>query len=387
MNERVGIVAVCQTPYEGREDRYTNVELTFQTVEKVLEETGLTWTRDGTGIDMTLSCNEEFLDGQLIANGPIEAVAGGHFRPAARVDNDGTFGLYLAVADILCGHYDVVLLTSALKESELNQSSAQNFGFEPIFLRPMGLDNLQAAAMQQLRYMDKSGISREQCAKVVVKNRGNGLQNPYVRFGAKLQMEDVLNSKMMAYPISAQEIKPLCDGACTLILATEEKAKKLTNKPIWVTGMGSAYDRHNLGERELSVSLALEEAAKKAYKMASIGDPRKDLDLVELSEFYAYQELLWSEGLGLCQRGEGGKLIDSGATQMSGEIPINTSGGLLSGNPEEVAGLARIVEDVLQLRGEAGDRQVDGKINKVLAHGTDGPCGQHHCVIILENGL
>jgi len=387
MDERVGIVAVCQTPYEGREDRYTHSELTFQTVEKILEETGLNWNRDGTGIDVTITCNEEFLDGQLIANGPIEAVAGGHFRPAARVDNDGTLGLYLAVADILCGHYDIALLTSACKESELNQSSAQNFGFEPIFLRPLGLDNLQVAAMQQLLYMDRYGVSREQCAKVVVKNRSNGLMNPYVRFGAQLQMEDVLNSEILAYPISVQETKPLCDGACTLILATEEKAKKLTDKPIWVKGIGSAYDRHNPGERDLSVSLALEEAARRAYKMAGIDDPKKELDLVELSEFYAYQELLWSEGLGLCQRGEGGKLIDSGATQMDGEIPINASGGLLSGNPEEVAGLARIVEGVLQLRGEAGDRQVGGKINRVLAHGTDGPCGQHHCVVILENGF
>ena len=98
MSERVGIVAVAQTPYEKSEDRWTSVELTYQTVEKVLEETGLTWARDGTGIDMTIVCNEEFLEGQLIANGLIERVAGGHFRPGVRANNDGANGIYLGVS-------------------------------------------------------------------------------------------------------------------------------------------------------------------------------------------------------------------------------------------------------------------------------------------------
>lgn len=386
MSERVGIVAVAQTSYEQPEDRWTPAELTYQAVLKVLEETGLTWARDGTGIDSTITCGQDHIEGQTISNMSHEMVAGGHFRPAVKVDRDGAAGVILGMAQILCGHYDVVIVTACLKESGLDQSIVETFGFEPIFHRKLGLDNLQAAALQATRYMNKYGISREQCARVVVKNRSNGVKNPYVQFGANLRVEDVLNSEMMAYPITAMEVKPICDGAIAIILAKEEKAKRLTNKPIWVTGMGQAYDAHNLGERELSVSLALEEAAKRAYKMAGVTDPRKEFSLVELSEYYAYQELLWSEGLGLCQRGEGGKLTDSGATQIDGKMPVNPSGGLLSGNPRQVAGLTRVLECALQLRGEAGERQVD-KASKAVAHGTDGPCGQYQCVVTMEKGF
>jgi acetyl-CoA C-acetyltransferase len=118
--------------------------------------------------------------------------------------------------------------------------------------------------------------------------------------------------------------------------------------------------------------------------MAGVKDPSKEFDVAEISEQYAYQELLWSEGLGLCGSGEGGKLIESGKTEMGGEMPINPSGGVLSGLPVCVAGMQRVAEGALQLRGEAGDRQVAGA-KKAVAHGVDGPAGQMHCVITLEN--
>ena len=101
-------------------------------------------------------------------------------------------------------------------------------------------------------------------------------------------------------------------------------------------------------------------AAKKAYSMAGIKDPLKQIDVAEISEEYSYQELLWMEGLGFCEPGEAGKLIDCGVTKMGGKLPVNPSGGMLSGNPNIVAGMARVAEAVLQLRGEAGERQVAG---------------------------
>ena len=119
--------------------------------------------------------------------------------------------------------------------------------------------------------------------------------------------------------------------------------------------------------------------------MAGINNPVKDLDLVELSEYYAHEELLWTEGLGLCGRGEGGKLIDSGKTQLKGEIPVNPSGGLLSGAPVTVAGMARVAEAVWQLQGKAGEHQVQGA-KRAVAHGCGGLAGQMHCVLVLEKG-
>jgi acetyl-CoA C-acetyltransferase len=117
--------------------------------------------------------------------------------------------------------------------------------------------------------------------------------------------------------------------------------------------------------------------------MAGIKNPIRDIDVAEISEEYSYQELLWSEGLGFCGRGEGGKFIEKGFDRRSGQLPINPSGGILAGNPMGVAGGARAVEAVTQLRGEAGARQIKGA-KTALAHGFTGACGQSHCVLILS---
>ena len=143
-----------------------------------------------------------------------------------------------------------------------------------------------------------------------------------------------------------------------MILAPEKKARKITKKPIWILGASNCYEAHYLGDRDLADCEALTQAAQKAYKMAGIRNPLREIDVAEISEEYSYQELLWMEGLGFCDRGEGGKLIDSGKTRMGGKLPVNPSGGVLSGNPNGVAGMARVAEAVLQLRGEAGKRQV-----------------------------
>jgi acetyl-CoA C-acetyltransferase len=190
---------------------------------------------------------------------------------------------------------------------------------------------------------------------------------------------------MLASPITVLDAKPVSDGACAILLAKEDRAKKLTDKPVWIKGVGNCYDAHFLGDRDLAACDSLVSASKRAYRMAGIASPRKEVDLVEMSEMFSYQELLWMEGLGLCGQGEGGRLIDSGASRMEGDLPVNPSGGLLSGVPVIVAGMSRVAEAALQLRGECGSHQIPGaKI--ALAHGTAGVCGQMHCVFVLEKG-
>ncbi len=117
--------------------------------------------------------------------------------------------------------------------------------------------------------------------------------------------------------------------------------------------------------------------------MAGITNPKKEIDVAELTEPYAFQELLWYEGLGFCEPGEGGKLMDSGATQMNGDIPVNPSGGVLAMNPYVSRGLYRLAEVALQIKGQAGERQLDKEVKTGLAHGTHGFAGQFHAVAIL----
>lgn len=388
MSQRVAIVAVAQTKYESNKSTLWQGDVVYEPIEKVLQQTGLTYqdrVKDGFGIDRILTAGEDHFVGKTCNAFWIHHYLGAFGMSHDNVSADGSFAVYHAVIDILSGHYDTVLVAVVTKESETSRPAIENCYFDHIFLQPLGLDYLSASALQAQRYMNKYSISREQCAKVAVRNRGNAKNNPYAQEPLDLNVEDVLKSEILASPISVLDSKPpVSDGACALILTTEEKAKKITDKPVWVKGIGNCYDVHYLGDRDLADCDSLVMAAKRAYAMAGISDPITEIDVAEISEEYSYQELLWTEGLGFCERGGGGKFMEKGISQMSGRLPINPSGGVLAGNPIGVAGAARVVEAVTQLKTEAGTRQVEGA-KTALAHGFTGACGQSHCVFILSN--
>ncbi|MBW2347495.1 MAG: thiolase family protein [Deltaproteobacteria bacterium] len=381
MKKKVGIVGVARTSYGKRPEAHLQ-DLSFEAVQKVLEQTGLRFTEDGSGIDATVSCSQDHWDGWTISSKNAIDGAGGHLRTEEKVAADGAYALYYAVLCILSGHHDCILIIAHTKESQVDGRLIENTGIEPMYGRMLGLDFTTCAALQARRYIDERGITPTQCARVVVKNRKNAMGNPAAPVSEILTEDDVLTAPILADPIRVPEAKPVADGACAVIVATEEKALQWTDRPVWVKGMGCCYDRHYPGYRDLIDPLALRKAATMAYGMAGVSDPRKEVDLVELSEYFAYQELLWCEGLGLCPEGEGGKLVDSGATGPGGDIPVNPSGGLLAGVPVNVAGLDRAVEAALQLRAEAEERQVEGA-RTALVHGTGGACGQMHCVLVL----
>ena len=385
MARGVGIVAAAQTKFEERKSAVHSGELMYDVTRDVMGQTGLEFKDDGTGIDCTTVAYFDMFGGPAGMHMHLGYIVGAYQREDERVTSDGALAVYYGAVQILSGHCDIVLLLSHNKESQCQKNQIEWGGMDPIYQRRVGIDFVSSAALQAMRYTTKYGITPEQCAKVVVKARKNAQNNPYAMCCDNLSVDDILKSPMLADPIRVQEAKPVpVDGACAMILACEEKAKKITDKPVWITGLGASYDHHELGWRELADCEALTTAAQRAYKMADIKNALKEFDLAEISEQYSYQELLWSEGLGFCGKGEGGKLIDSRKTQMGGELPINPSGGVLSGLPVCVAGMQRVVECVLQLRGEAGARQVPGA-KKAVAHGVDGPAGQLQCVITLEN--
>ena len=384
MAERVAIVAAAQTKYHPDRSDVTEGELAYEAIEKVLQETGLTYADDGTGIDSSVTCSQDFWDGRTMSNLNIISYDGSHLSCEDKIAEDSTNAVYCAFGQILSGQHDIVLVVSHCKESQGDKSIIENAAFDPIFMRLLGFDFLTANALQATRYMYKYGVTAEQFAKVAVKNRGNAKNNPFAQEPMDITVGDVLRSKMLVDPIRLLDTKPTSDGACAMILAREEKARKLTAKPVWISGVSNCYETHYLGDRDLADCDVLVSAARRAYDMAGITDPLREIDVAEISEEYSYQELLWMEGLGFCGRGEAGKLIDAGVTQMGGQLPVNPSGGMLSGNPTVVAGMARVAEAAQQLRGEAGDRQVPGA-GVALAHGVTGFCGQHQCVMILSN--
>ena len=381
MGEKVGIVGVGQTKYGKKKDQ-SIPEMVYEAVCKVLDDAGLTIN----GIDNIVTASVDLWDGKTASNVLITEVVGAVMKTETRVAADGIVAAYQALLTISSGAFDVTLVVTHCKGSEGAHYSLTNWVFDPVYQQKLGLDYLSAAALQANWYMNKYGITEEQCAKVSVKNRRNAMKNPYAQMPTNITVRDVLDSEILAHPIRHLDAAPVSDGACALILASEERTKKISKlkgrDPVWIKGVGNYLDSHYLGDRDLTKCDALILATKKAYQMAGIEKPLKDIDVAEVSEPFSYQELLWTECLGFCRRGKGGKLIDKGVTEMSGELPVNPSGGMLAGNPYIVGGLTRLAEATLQVRGEAYGRQVsDARI--ALAHGTTGPCGQAQCVIIV----
>jgi acetyl-CoA C-acetyltransferase len=382
MAGRVGIVAASMTKFEAAKPYQHLMDLVVEVTDKVVEAAGINLKDD---VEAVISNSQDHWDGRTISSMPIPDATCSHLKDESKVAADGAYAVLYGAMHILSGDNKLVLVVSHCEESITDGTMIENWSIDHIFHRMLGLDYTVGAAMQARRYMDKYKLTPEQFAKVVVKNKGNALKNAFAQEAMALTVEQVLKSKMLADPITELMKKPVSDGACAMILANEEVARKLTPNPVWITGAGNYYEAHNPGDRDLVECEALIKAATKAYKMAGIGNPLKDIDVVELSEYYASQELLWTEGLGLCGRGEGGKLIDSGKTQLKGEIPVNPSGGLLAGIPVTVAGITRVAEAVWQLQGKAGEHQVEGA-KRAVAHGCGGLAGQMHCVLVLEKG-
>jgi len=259
-----------------------------------------------------------------------------------------------------------------------------NCSFDPLVERRLGLDAVSSAALQARRYMNKYGLLEEQFALVSVKNHGNAMRNPLSLLPMEITVDDVMNSRKIADPLKLLDCSPVTDGACTLVLAAERQAKKMTTnkKRVWMKGVGHCTDAFRLGDRDLADTRALKSAAKRAYAMAGIDDPRKEIDFAEVYDAFSYMEPLWLEGLGICDDGMGCEYLERGYFDFGGKLPVNPSGGRLSANPVQAAGLYAMAEAVLQLRGKAGKRQVRGA-ETALVHGINGMCGQSHCVWIL----
>ena len=376
---KVGIVAVAQISGDDSKDNF--YDQAYQVTKEILDKAGLERDELGTVVS---AASDVFHGGISCANAYYWEAVGSFLKNGTRQDGESLFALFYAAMRILSGHYDTALAIALCKGSENPQDDTlTHFFTDPFYQRPLGLNETQAAALQMSQYMDRYGISREQCAKVAVKNLGNALYNPNAQRRGRYTVSDILNSEETVYPLTALQCAPKSEGMVAVLLASEEKAKKLTKKPVWIKGYGCSLDTFYLGDRDL-LKGQLKKAATRAYKMAGITDPSKQIDLAEITEPYAFQELLWYEDFGFSYEGEGVKLIDSMETGIDGRLPVNPSGGALANNPYVSRGLQRVVEATLQIRRQAGERQVDKKVNTALAHGTHGFAGQCHVVVILE---
>ena len=213
---------------------------------------------------------------------------------------------------------------------------------------------------------DLFDITLEQIARVSVKNHHNGCLNPYSQYRKELTVEEIVNSRPICEPITLLQCCPATDGAAAVILASDDIAKRYTSHPVFIASSVLRSGDYSFRWQDMTFSDMTYKCTNSAYEMAGLGP--EDVDVCELHDAFAVNELQHYVELGFCKRGEEVSLLEEGATELGGKIPVNTSGGLLSkGHPVSASGVAQIVELVWQLRGQAGTRQVtNAKVG--LAH-------------------
>jgi acetyl-CoA C-acetyltransferase len=376
--KRVGIIGVAQTRFEKRISDKNFADLVYEVTTGALRDAGMTIGQ----VDNVVTVSNDFWDGRTISSMAVMDACGSYGKNVSTVEGDGTFATVYGAMRIWAGAFGTTLVVAHSKGSEGSGHLITNAMFDPIYQRPLGLDAISSAALQARAYMDRRGADPADWALVSVKNHRNASNNPFAQLPLDLTVEQVMSSRPIADPLKLLDCSPVSDGACAIILAREDMVAQSRQAPVWLRGFGYAAELHYLGDRDLSEPRALKKAAENAYRMAGIQDPRREIDLLEVYDAFSYMEPLWLEGLGFCDLGKGGELTRIGTTQPDGPTPVNVSGGVLSAHPVLVAGLVRVAEVTLQIRGTAGKRQIP-KVATGLAHGINGPCGQSHCVLIL----
>jgi len=366
---RVAVVGAGMTKFMRRALE-TPKELAWQASKAALDSCEL-YLEDIDGV--VLGTAPDAFDGLHMKGEYLSDGCGGWKKPYLRCYVGGGTGVY-AIAQawfhVASGLFDTALVVCEEKMSSClpHPQAAFLTIFDNITEQPLKPNLLWIFALEQNRYMARHGITNEEIARVSVKNKRNALDHPAAQLGAKLTVKEVLASEVMAWPVHRLMVSPTSDGAAAVVLASEDAARRLTDKPIWIQGVGWCLDTAYWTNRDLYYPEYVEKAAWMAYKMAGIREPRKEINIAEPYDPFAYKELHHLEGLQLAPKGKAPQLLADGVFDRDGDLPSTPSGGLLGvGNPIAAAGTMKICELFWQLRGEAGKRQVPGKPRRGVA--------------------
>lgn len=360
MPRDVAIVGTGQTVYARRRTDVSQAGLVREAVDAALADAELTLD----DVDSIVVASGPALFGSV--NQPEKWLVdglGGHMKPVVRITSGGGTGLAGALAamnQVSSGFAERVLVVAYDKLSEGALQYQISTLYDPFWGREFAVGIMGFASAYWRARMDVLGHSEEAAAMVSVKNHRNAFLNPYAHVRKEVTVEDVLASRPLAWPIKLLDVPPISDGACAVVLASPEAAEKTTAKPAWIRGMSYFGEADNAPDRFMLQSVPLQLAAQRVYKKAGITNPRRQFDVAELQEPYTCFELSYYEGLGLCPTGEAASLIESGATDMEGDIPCNPSGGCMGANPIGATALIRLAEAALQVTDKAGERQIEG---------------------------
>jgi acetyl-CoA C-acetyltransferase len=369
---RVGIVGIGQTKF-GKIADASSRELAAEAFREALSDAGLA-RKD---ISTLIVCSGTHYDKQRSPAGIITEYLGLNPSPTFHVEAacaSSGVGVRVAWSMIQARLHDVVAVVGFQKMTELDAAEVQDVmsrSGDVMWESPFGPTMPAYYAMHARAHMERYGTTEEQMALVSVKNHKYGAKNPYAMYRKEITVDDVLKSRVVASPLKLYDCCANADGAACLILTGEKLARKITDSPVWIAGLGLASSPMSLTSRNEFASFECSTfAAKQAYKMGKVR--AHDVDVAEVHDSFTSAEIMNYEDLGFCRKGEGGKFIEDGQSYIGGRMPVNVDGGLLAkGHPVGATGAAHIISIAKQLRNEAGPSQVpNAKLG--LAHNIGG---------------
>ncbi|MBI2183462.1 MAG: thiolase family protein [Thaumarchaeota archaeon] len=374
MEKTVAVVGTGQTNHGKRFD-VSWPELVHEAVERALDETNLTM-QDVDAI--VCGSMPGMLEGTSDPHFWLTDGIGAYGKPVMRIATCGSTGMSVALTafyHVASGLFDTVLAVGTEKQYEGSSQGVISQMGDPHLIRPFFPGAVAGFATQCVNYVSKYGLKMENVAEaaamISVKCHSDALDNPYAHIKAKLTVDDVLKSRVICYPMRLWDCSPTSDGACAVVFASTKVAKEIAEEPAWVKGVGYAGDEQFYGDKDMVDWTACKTAVKRAYDMAGVMNPLKDLDVAELYNPFTYQELLWYELFGFCEKGRGIDVARNGVTTRRGDLPCDPSGGNLCTHPIGATGLIRVAEAANQVMGRAGNHQIPDA-ETALAHAMGG---------------
>jgi acetyl-CoA acetyltransferase len=344
----VAIVSFAQAPNRRRELR-NEVEILMPVVQEAVARSGIE-----RPFDFTCSGSSDFLQGQPFAFVlALDAAGAWPPIPESHVEMDGAWALYEAWVKIQTGEAETALVYGFGKSSPGDLPEVLATQLDPYLLAPLWPDAVSLAALQARAWLEKTGRSERELAEIAARSRRDAKSNPNATVSGDFDVEKLLAEPKRFDPLRKHDCAPVCDGAAAIVLAAGDRARKACARPAWIRGIDHRIEPHQLGARDLTVSVSTKLAGEKA------GVGKAPVDVAELHAPFTHQEAILRDALGL------------GAS-----VRINPSGGALCANPMMAAGLIRF--------GEAASRILDGTARRAVAHATSGPCLQQNLVCVLE---
>jgi acetyl-CoA C-acetyltransferase len=358
---KVAVIGVGMTPFgEHWEEGYR--DLAVKAGLAAIKDAGIHGDQIDAGFIGTMASGR--LVGQEHIGGLLADYMGLNPIPITRVEGacaSGALALRQGFMAVASGMHDIVVVGGVEKMTDLGVNTVSDIlggAGDQEWELFLGATFPAIYALMARRHMNDYGTTEEMMASVAVKNHKHGAQNKYAQFQKEITLDTVLKSKMIADPLKVFDCSPITDGAAGLVLAPLETAQSFAKKPVEIIASAQASDAIALHSRESLTGLrATQVAGKKAFEMAKLAP--KDMQFAEIHDCFTIAEIMAIEDLGFFPKGQGGPASLEGKTALSGEIPVNTSGGLKAcGHPVGATGIKQAVEAVWQLRGEAAGRQV-----------------------------